>query len=118
MIIPDWPLSLPQTLLLQGYSESPQSNLLRSPQDAGPAKVRRRTSSNVRKINGQLLMTSAQLAEFRTFYEDVLLAGSLRFFWVDPLSLTTTVEMRFVKEPQWVTQGSAFMISLELEILP
>ncbi len=115
----DWPAGLPQNLLISGYSQSAADNLLRTPMDAGPAKVRRRFTSGVRQIQGDILVTSSQLSTFKTFYNTMLLYGTLRFNWTDPDDQTTSVEMRFTAPPSWVPAGYGghFRISMALEIL-
>jgi hypothetical protein len=104
--------------MLQGFDETPGENTLRSAMDVGPAKVRRRATSAVRKVNGQLLVSSDELEIFKTFYVDTLLSGALRFYWTEPNDPETTVEMRFAEAPTWTTQSNKFVISLKLEILP
>lgn len=115
----DWPITLPQALLINGYAEAPANTSLRTAMDAGPAKVRRRFTAGVRPISGQIIVTTAQLAILKTFYNITSQSGALRFNWNDPLDSTTGVEMRFAAEPNWVPiSGSKFQVSLDLEILP
>ena len=118
MSIPIWPATLPQTLLLQGYGESPGENQLRSPMEVGPAKVRRRATSAPRKVTGSLYLSASQLDDFKTFYNTTLLSGTLRFTWDDPTDTGTTVEMRFSEVPTWSAQETLFELSMTIEILP
>jgi hypothetical protein len=118
MSVPAWPATLPQTLIMDGYGEAPGENQLRSNMEVGPAKMRRRATSAARKVSGSLILTLAQLAYFKTFYNTTLLGGTLRFTWLDPTDSTTTVEMRFSKTPSWVAEDIHFRVSMSLEILP
>lgn len=119
MAIPAWDASLPQRLLVKSYSESPADVLLRTSMDFGPAKVRRRGTAGPRPVSGSIIVTAAELATFKTFFNTTLLGGSLRFSWVDPVDGTTTTEMRITKNPSWqALSGDLFEIALELEILP
>jgi hypothetical protein len=119
MAIPAWHVALPQTLLMDGYSESAPDVLLRTGMDFGPAQVRRRGTAGPRPVTGSIIVTAAQLATFKTFFNATLLGGALRFSWVDPVDGVTAVEMRFTKAPSWQAVSEAlFDISLELEILP
>lgn len=119
MSIPSWPVTLPPYLLQSGYSEALPKNIIRSPMEVGPAKVRRRGTSGVRQISGKQYMTSAELAIFIPFFETDLLYGTLRFSWVWPVDGTTAVEFRFVEAPTITAAGGeTFEVSMSLEILP
>jgi hypothetical protein len=114
-----WPNTIPQTLNMDGYGEAARDTNIRSAMDAGPAKVRRRASCAVRPVTGKMVMTAAELDDFREFYEEDILDGSLRFDWVDPLDGTTAVEMRFTAPYTIAAFGpDAFEVGMSLEILP
>jgi hypothetical protein len=118
MSVPSWPATLPQDLFQDGYSEALPNNLLRSPMDVGPAKVRRRMTSATKLLQGMQRMTPAELAEFIAFYEGSLLSGVLRFAWKRPLG-GAAVEMRFTEPPSWTAiSGECCEVSMRLEILP
>lgn len=94
MPIPSWPADLPQNILAQGYKGELPNNLLRTSMDVGPAQIRRRGTVAVEPVTGNILVTPAELATLKTFYETTLLDGSLRFRWRDPLvddDITTTL---------------------------
>lgn len=118
MTIAVWDTDLPADLLQQGYSESTSSVLLRSAMDVGPAKVRQRATRAIRSVKGSQLMTTAQIAELKTFFNTTLENGSLRFSWTSPVD-GSSVEMRFVEPPSWsVASGDYYNVNLDLEILP
>ena len=119
MSIPTWPATLPQRLLLSGYSESPANVLSRTSMDMGPAKQARRGTAGVRPVNGKQIQTKTQLTALLTFYNTTLLNGSLRFSWVEPLSSTTAAEMRFTEVPTWdALSSNLFEVTMKLEIMP
>ena len=113
----DWPETLPQALLIEGYSEAPANTLVRTSMESGPAKVRRRATAAIRPVKGTLVLTAAELAYLKNFYNTTLLGGALRFNWVDPLT-EAAVEMRFTETPTWIAQDGLYKVSLGLEILP
>lgn len=76
-----YPANLPH---LDQITDMIPDTLLRSPQDMGPAKVRRRYTYAPRLVSGTLLLTGQQRIEFDTFYGTTLAAGSLTFNWEDP----------------------------------
>ncbi|MFU0504005.1 hypothetical protein [Pseudaminobacter sp. NGMCC 1.201702] len=57
-----WPASLPQYLLRDGYSGGLGDGRIRSRPDAGPPKVRPRSSAMPEPLQGRMMMTGAQLA--------------------------------------------------------
>ena len=121
MTVPAWPAGLQQRLLASKYGEAVPDNRLITSMEVGPAKIRRRSTSAVRPVQGSIIVTAEELADFKEFYNDDLLGGSLRFTWVDPVDGTTEVEMRFTEPPAWaaITESSNdFEIDLKLEIMP
>ena len=116
-MINDWPASLPQNILSQGYSEAFADNRIRTSMDIGPAKVRRRGTVAVIPIRGNIIVTAAQLETLETFYNDTLYNGALRFAWKNPRT-EEAVEMRFTDTPTWFQEDAYYRVNLALEILP
>lgn len=114
-----WPASLPQYVLTQGYAETAPKNAIRTEMAAGPAKVRRRTTADVRVIACQLRLTHAQRATLDGFYLTDTASGSLSFAWVHPVT-RDSAEMRFVEPPLYgpAAASTHLIASLKLEILP
>jgi hypothetical protein len=116
----NWPTTLPQTVE-RGFTESIGLNVLRTPMDAGPAKMRRR-SVRPETLSVQFLFTTAQVAILETFIIDTL-QGVYRFGFRHPRK-GTTVETRIVptSDGQYFTAAyrapGYWGISLQLEILP
>lgn len=81
-----WPSTLPQHLLVQGFGQSLPEGRVRSANDVGPPKVRRRSSQNVHIITGQMVMTFDQWADLQTFVNSTTGGGTLPFLFRDPLS--------------------------------
>lgn len=79
-----WPAGLPQTPLADGFSEANTPNVIRSENDAGPTNARRRYTVPVKRYALRVLLTTAQVATFESFYETTLASGVLPFDWVDP----------------------------------
>lgn len=86
--------------------------------DAGPNKVRRRFTAGVKPVQGSILVNTSQLSTFKSFYNDLLVGGSIRFQWYNPDD-GETVEMRFVEPPSWSAESHEhFMVEMSLEIMP
>ena len=62
-----WPLTLPQSPLISGYSESMPSTLLRSETETGPAKVRRRGNAKPVTVQATYIMSTEHMELFDTF---------------------------------------------------
>jgi hypothetical protein len=90
-----WPAGLPQYFDGTSFTEARQSGALRSPMDAGPAKLRRRFTAVSVNLDGTMLLEPAQAALLETFHRLTLAEGTLAF----------------VAGPHW-------RATLQLEILP
>ena len=114
-----WPVSLPQQVE-RGFSESIGLNVLRTPMDAGPAKLRRR-AARPDTLNVSFLMTNAQVATLEDFVLNTL-QGVFRFSFIHPRK-QVQVETRFIPtgEGQYFTVGykapGYWTVSMQLEII-
>lgn len=75
--MPAWPATLPQSPLLDGYSEEAGDNVLRSQPEMGPPKTRRRFTARIDRLNLSYVMTTAQLGIFEAFWRTDLADGAL-----------------------------------------
>jgi hypothetical protein len=117
--MPDvWPVSLPQDFLRNSYQSAAAENRIRSQPDTGPAKVRRRSTANVRPMAGNMNITDAQLTALKTFYDTTTLSGSLPFTFPDPETAATLL-VRFDGVPGWsYVSPDVWLVMLKLEVLP
>ena len=116
-----WPVSLPQSPSPSGYSESGGPNILRTPMDAGPAKMRRR-AKRPDHVQCTFPMTKAQVATFETIVNDTI-RGTARFGILHPRKKTEVVECRIVPsrdDPYAITYRGPNLwdVSLVLEVMP
>ena len=113
-----WPVTLPQYVLREGLGETLPDTALRTEMDAGPAKLRRRTSAAVRPISAAVNLSTSQAADLETFYVDTLEGGTLPFDMADPRT-GTTYSFRFTAPPALYPLGATlWRASLALERLP
>lgn len=112
-----WPGTLPNPLVA-GYGEVLDLALLRSPVDKGPPLQRAVTDALPRPIDGQMVMTRAQWATFKTFVTSTLSGGALPFTWLD-IDQSATVTLRFREGPSMRAEApDLLVVTLPLEILP
>jgi hypothetical protein len=115
--------SLPQYLMLAGYSETPPDLTIRSQMDAGPSKVRRRFTAGPELIQGWQWQTDDQVTECKEFYSDAVegagtFGGTARFDWIHPRT-GAAVEMRFLSPPTFSpVSHDLYRCDLVLEIMP
>jgi hypothetical protein len=116
MTVPTWPADLPQNFTASSFNLEGPDNVMRSENSVGPAKVRRRTTSNVWKESGELFMTAAQYSAFLTFLASIL-DGAKAFTF--PSQVTGTGELVRMTAPHKARSVAAYWyVSLSLEILP
>lgn len=120
LMIPKWPETLPQKLLIDGYNQAAANTVIRSQMDTGPAKQRRRFSAGVIPLGGRLILDETEMDTLRMFYDDTLLGGSLRFRWYNPIEgYEQTAQLRFISPITWTTYGAGlFNVALSLEVMP
>ena len=112
-----WPAALPAPAL-NSLRESPPDNAMRSNMDKGPAKVRRRTTANIRPMQFSLALDPDLVDVLDDFYNDDTFSGSIAFTFTHPRTLET-VQARFTGPPQYgEAEGAIYNVSVQLEILP
>ena len=115
-----WPVGLP-TKPEKTFSENIGLNIIRTPMDQGPAKVRYR-SNRPQILNVEYVLTVAQVATLETFMYTTT-KGVKRFNFLHPRT-NQTVEVRVVSQQsgdlftaKYLTPNY-YRVSLQLEILP
>lgn len=81
---PSWPAALPQTPLIEGFSEQLGDGTIQTNTDTGPPKFRRRFTAVPKMFALKLRLTSAQVDTLEAFWQNTLACGSLKFDWVNP----------------------------------
>lgn len=111
-----WPTAF--CALVNSFTETPPENVLRSSMDKGPAKVRRRTTANVRPISFKMALTGPQTQQLDDFYITETVSGADEFDFIHPRT-KQNVKARFVNPPQYNERGGKLWeVSVSLEILP
>lgn len=111
-----WPLTLPQELQQDGFSLQPPTNFIATPMEVGPRKTRRRDVVATYPVQGQIVVTKAQLDVLWTFFRVTLADGALPFEWVEPRT-GELAEFSF-KEPFSISDigGGNSRITMSLEV--
>lgn len=115
-----WPIELPQTFLIDGFAQGFGKNLIRSNNDVGPAKIRRRSTAAPRPMNGSFAMTDWQLGVMVDFVNVQLEGGALPFYIKAQPPYVGTYFVRLAEElPQWDWLAPGYWkVDVKLEILP
>jgi hypothetical protein len=113
--MPTWPITLPQKFEQEGYSEKEPNLFVMTEMDAGPPKRRRRFYATHRPISGTMIMTTAQKAIFKTFFQTY---GGLSFTFPDPDS-SGTVSVIFMAAPEYMSYASEdWQVSIQIAVMP
>jgi len=101
---------------LDGYSESPNSNVLRSEMDGGLAKQRpRRTKPIVTRAVKLRLRTKADKALFESWFRTAIFQGTGWFTFTDPVD-GVVKQGRFVGgQISWSTPGVVWFANGQIE---
>lgn len=113
-----WPLTLPSSPLLDGYSQEPEDSRIVSEVDAGARKIRNRYTGVVEKVKESYILSESQYQAFVDFYKNTLKNGAETFTKNNPTTGVSSI-YRFA-EPYKLTQVRYpyYQITLSLEILP
>lgn len=103
--------------LINSFQESPPQNLIRSDMDVGPAKIRRRTTANIRPVSFRMFLNKANVAVLDNFYLNDIMSGAEAFDFTHPRT-GQLVQARFQEPPQYQNQSTGYNVSISLEILP
>ena len=114
-----WPAGLQQKLDSDSFQETLSNTILRSDNDLGPAKVRRRHTKGVKEWTVSIKVSISEYSTFTTFYNTTLAGGSLRFEFPHPITAATELA-RIVDPPtiQPLNGGIVFKVNMKWEILP
>jgi len=114
-----WPVTLPASPLTD-YLEEKNLNILHTPMDAGPAKMRRRSIlPDTLRVN--YIMTAAQVDTLETFVFTTL-SGIARFNYTHPRT-NVAEEVRIVPQGEAMytlnyESKDLYKVSLTLQVLP
>ena len=113
--MPAWPASLPQVFEARGFRDALPEQLVRSELD-GLEKTRRHARRAERyRIDGDMLMTTAQWSALEAFMSTIG-DGALAFDFPDPDNSAATVPVAFADPPRLTTIGGALhTVRLSLE---
>lgn len=112
----NWPATLPQAWLQDGYQETMPEVIVRTEMDAGPAKTRRRFTAQVTPIKARMHLTADQKGYFEAFFNTTLKGGALSFYFPHDGSDT----FRFAKPLPALSPkgGTRWLLDCNLEKLP
>lgn len=115
--VAQWPSEIPVEPRADGYSFSPQPNVIVTEVDAGPPKRRRRATARLETFSERLKLTSVQRDTFWDFYGDMLADGSLSFMRAHPRTGLPR-EMVISEPPAEARDSGWWTIDLTVVILP
>lgn len=106
--MPAWPTEVPAPQW-DGMQIEMQDTVLRSSMDTGPGKTRRRFTAGSSYLTLTWALSCTQLYRLADWWAEELLAGSLAFDWVHPLT-GATVQARFRKPPSVKPMGQQTLV--------
>lgn len=109
----DWPNTLPQSPLLDGYTEKTKDNTLRSQNDIGPPKMRPRSTAYTDDISVRFIITTTQKGYLDTFYKTTLRGGALTYQWQGPTDSSPKTYSMTAPEYSPLT-GAKWMVAFQV----
>lgn len=116
----NWPTTLPQSPISDGYSATPQDNTIRSNKEAGPQKVRPRFTAVSDTVNMSVIVDAQQSDLLQQFYDVDCVFGALPFNWRNFKKWNKPPCIyRWRQPPEFVPLGGGFWrVALQLDRLP
>lgn len=118
----NWPATLPQAPLIEGYESEMKDSRFISNVDAGLNKVRNRYRAVPKNVTENYILKNSQKQIFANFYNDTLAGGSSRFIREDPETLVT-MSYRMTTVPTYTPIGAdkdgiIWRVAFDAEVLP
>ena len=118
MAVAAWPATLSQVLDADNFSYEFGPTVIRTEQQNGAAKLRRRFTKGINPVVGTIVLTQSLFATLKTFYETTINGGVDQFSMTHPIT-GVTANFRFVSQPRLVHKGGINLtLSLNLEEMP
>lgn len=114
---PQWPETLPQAFMEDGFSYTPGKLADRSPAGVEPPIARQIRLGAADTLKGSMLMTRDQYDRLLVFWKQTLKGGTYRFTAKlngDTQSATYSIE----NEPAWSAKGRLVEVPLEMRRYP
>ena len=113
-----WPSALQQKLNANDFTLKTGNTLVRSDNDAGPAKVRSRFTDGVDQYDCSINLDIDDFDTLNDFYKTILSNGSLSFLATNPFT-NTSQEFRFLAPPAYKPMGGRiFRVTMSWERIP
>lgn len=117
-----WPISLPDSPLLDGYETRRKNSKLRTSVDAGLDKVRNRYRAVPVEVSEAFIMSKSEKEAFQNFHDNTCDGGAERFIRDNP-ETGISREYRFIDEPAYLVighdkTGPIYRVELFLELMP
>lgn len=112
-----WPVTLQQNVNQAGFQEQIGETTIRSSNDIGLPKVRRRSTRPIDIFAVSILVTAAQYSVFKTFYNTTINGGAGTFYFNNPITGVLS-EWRISQAPSVSTIGfDTYNVSMSWEYL-
>ena len=114
-----WHVDLPdfEESLAEYYQGSVPDNVERFFPDIGPPTLRQRGSAGVEVFTIGMIVTSTQLATFRTWYSGTVDYGATEFDAVHPED-GAAITVAFRDVPKIAARGTRWLLVFTVEVLP
>ena len=114
----EWPVALPQNMLLE-HGHGPELNVVAFRPQVGVPTLYQVGETQSRSIRGRVRVSDSQMATFLTFFRDTILHGSRRFDWTSDSFDGATLRLKFDSDEPFTYEGmpSGWMLNLNLWVV-
>lgn len=116
-----WPLTLPQSPLINTWKEEPLDDTIIYDTDAGEPPIRARSTGVFWICSAEFLLTESQRTAFWAFFLTTIKKGSLPFTWAHPIDGSTYTwvwDVKRAKMPQLVQDYPYYRLGFAVLRMP
>jgi len=109
-----WPATLPDKPQQRGWEDKPGDNSLTTQMEVGPVKKRQRNTLFLDEFKVTYILTAAQMATLKTFFETTTSSGVTEFEWDHPIT-AATLTVIFTSAPVYIPHGIDYLTTFTLK---
>lgn len=116
MAAPNWPFSLPQEVLQDGWQQQRNVFVTKFEPEIGDSIDRSRTSATFDNVTARMILTATQKAILEQFFAVDTKDGTLSFYAPKPDGTGDLARVKFASAPRFAAAAHLFLADMELKV--
>lgn len=116
MAAPNWPFSLPQEVLQDGWRQKRKVFMTNFETEIGDSIDRSRTTATFDNVTARMILTATQKAILEHFFAVETKDGTISFYAPKPDGTGDLARVKFASAPDFSPAAHLFLADLELKV--